>query len=115
LIIRIGRIVSRPIHAVAWAPSVLSSSKDNAGSHQSQNVQCSNVLSEPDSDELESVAVYSWNARSIVNNFSSFIYASKYKIYGTTETWLSDHIYNNELQIMLFIIKTVQVMVEELQ
>jgi len=102
LIIRIGCIVSRPIHAVAQAPffhhpkiilAVISPD-------ECQNVQCSNVLSEPDSDELESVAVYLWNARSIVNklnNFSSFVYAWKYKIYGITETWLSDHIYNNKV------------------
>ena len=38
--------------------------------------------------------------RSIVNKlgtFCSFVYASKYKVYGITETWLSDHIYNNEI------------------
>jgi len=50
--------------------------------------------------DLKSVTVYLWNARSIVNklnNFSSFVYTSKYKVYGITETWLSDHIYNNEI------------------
>jgi len=55
------------------------------------------VLREPD---LKYVTVYLWNARSIVNklnNFRCFVYTSKYKVYGITETWLSDHIYNNEI------------------
>ena len=48
------------------------------------------------------IPVYLWNSRSLVNklkNFNSFILTSNYKIYGITETWLSDHIYNNEIII----------------
>ena len=41
-----------------------------------------------------------WNSRSIVNKlrcFQSFIYAHDYSFIALTETWLHDHIYNNEL------------------
>ena len=40
------------------------------------------------------------NARSIVNklqDFSSFVYAASQNIYAITETWLSNHIYDNAI------------------
>jgi len=41
-----------------------------------------------------------WNSRSLVNklkHFNSFIHASNYKIFGITETWLANHIYDNKI------------------
>ena len=49
---------------------------------------------------MDCIQVYLWNARNIVNklsDFSSFVYASNYNVYRITETWLSDHIYDNEI------------------
>jgi len=46
------------------------------------------------------VSVYLWNSRSIVKKlkqFNTFVSISNYKIYCLTETWLSEHIYNDEL------------------
>ena len=41
-----------------------------------------------------------WNARSLVNKFNdliSYTYTSELKILAITETWLSSHIYDNEI------------------
>ena len=41
-----------------------------------------------------------WNARSLknqINAFQSFIYFNSFDIVAITETWLSDHIYKNEI------------------
>ena len=59
-------------------------------------------INEPNSRLVkpDPIPVYLWNSRSLVNklkNFNSFTLTSNYKIYGITETWLSDHIYNNEI------------------
>jgi len=41
-----------------------------------------------------------WNSRSLVNKlkqFNSYILTSNYKVYGITETWLSNYVYDNEI------------------
>ena len=71
-----------------------------------QNDLCSNVLGLCP-NEMDCIQVYLWNARNIVNklsDFSSFVYASNYNVYGITESWLSDHIYDNEILLSDYVI-----------
>ena len=105
------------------AASTQSLSASVAASAQSLNLIDLGILDNPNTDQStnelyqshllssDSVPIYLWNSRSIVNKlkqFNTFVHTSNYKIYGLTETWLSEHIYNTEIfhLIMLFIIKT---------
>jgi len=57
-------------------------------------------INESDPIKSDPIQLYLWNSRSLVNklkHFNSFIHASNYKIFGITETWLSNHINDNEI------------------
>ena len=80
-----------------------------AASNVSGHTNCINTTEQSVSDNVHSkisnwlpnnLSFLLWNARSLKNqlrNFQSYVYSNDFDVIAITETWLTKHIYTNEL------------------